>query len=245
MTKTTQDEPGSQVRKARSAALKALANAVFMMLLGGVLLFVSAGTLKIPMFWVYLIVQFLYVLVVVVPNAYRDPDMMEERLGSSRRTPKKGKHRAWHWANRIVPRLVFVVAGLDVGRFHWSDTVPFWLQVTGLVGSLVFISVTNWGIRVNTYFSNVVRVQEERGHQVITIGPYRYVRHPGYVGMVGWYLMSALALNSWAAFFGPGLATVFLYVIRTRMEEDLLRQELDGYEEYATRVPYRWVPGVW
>jgi protein-S-isoprenylcysteine O-methyltransferase Ste14 len=97
---------------------------------------------------------------------------------------------------------------------------------------------------VNRFFSSVPRIQTERGHHLVTDGPYRYVRHPGYTGVIGLIAGSGLALDSWLSelVFTPALG-MLLY--RTLREDAQLSQELPGYRNYAARVPWRWVPGVW
>ncbi len=97
---------------------------------------------------------------------------------------------------------------------------------------------------VNPFFEKTVRIQTERGHHVIDSGPYRYVRHPGYVGLFGWSLSAPLLLGSWWAFI-PATLSVFALVIRTALEDQTLRDELAGYEEYVSRVHYRLIPGIW
>jgi len=101
-----------------------------------------------------------------------------------------------------------------------------------------------WSMAVNPFFEKTVRIQTERGHRVIDTGPYHVVRHPGYVGFFGWSLSVPLLLGSWWAFL-PAFAAAIGIVIRTALEDRTLRAELTGYEEYATRVRYRLIPGVW
>ena len=96
----------------------------------------------------------------------------------------------------------------------------------------------------NTFFSKVVRIQDDRGHHVIDTGPYRFVRHPGYVG---WAILGngfMLALGSWLA-VGISLVIILLIIVRTYLEDRFLISNLDGYSEYATRVKRRLIPGVW
>ena len=96
----------------------------------------------------------------------------------------------------------------------------------------------------NTFFSEVVRIQHDRGHRVVATGPYRYVRHPGYLGNIIAWPCTALAIGSWLALL-PAAVVVVLYVIRTALEDRTLQAELAGYVEYAQQVRYRLVPGIW
>jgi len=99
-------------------------------------------------------------------------------------------------------------------------------------------------MQANRFFSAVVRIQEERGHAVASGGPYRFVRHPGYVGMIAQFLVTPLTLGSLWALMPAGIA-VGLYVWRTALEDRTLREELAGYQDYAARVRYRLLPGIW
>ena len=97
---------------------------------------------------------------------------------------------------------------------------------------------------VNPFFEKTVRIQTDRGHRVVDTGPYAYVRHPGYVGFLGWILAAPLLLASvWAIV--PALISVVGLVIRTALEDRTLRAELPGYPEYAARVRFRLIPGMW
>lgn len=136
-----------------------------------------------------------------------------------------------------------LVAGLDQ-RLGWSQVQPEWLFWPALVTGVLGYAFSTWALLKNQYFSSVVRIQVERGHQVCTSGPYRFVRHPGYAGGLLWYLVTPLLLDSWWAFL-PTLVTVGLTVLRTSKEDRKLRQELPGYGEYASKVRYRLLPGVW
>jgi protein-S-isoprenylcysteine O-methyltransferase Ste14 len=230
--------PGSASWR-RSILAKTLLDGLLVAVVAGAILFLSAGRLDLPMFWVYLGAQLLYFFLFSLPHAGRDPAMMEERL-KSRARPKEVRRLP----TRLVPQLILVVAGLDVGRFHWSSPIPLPVEVAALCLSLLGIGMTTWSLRTNTYFSNHLRVQHERGHRVITTGPYRYIRHPGYAGMVSWYTLSAVALGSWWALV-PAAATLALFVVRTLREERMLFRDLEGYREYAERVRYRLLPAVW
>jgi protein-S-isoprenylcysteine O-methyltransferase Ste14 len=101
-----------------------------------------------------------------------------------------------------------------------------------------------WATGVNAFFSQVVRIQSERGHAVISSGPYRYVRHPAYVGMSLVVLGAPIMLGSWWALI-PGVISALLVIVRTKLEDQTLRAELPGYAEYAQRVRYRLIPGLW
>ena len=162
-----------------------------------------------------------------------------------RRNPGRG---GLDWSvPKIGPWFLFthvVVASLDVGRLQWSNVVPLWLQVVGLVGFGMSVAMLIWAMSVNRFFSPVVRIQSERGHRIVTDGPYRYVRHPGYTAMLLLGPASCLALGSLLAFF-PVVAWMVLIIRRTVIEDRVLRESLSGYREYADRVRYRLAPQIW
>ena len=139
--------------------------------------------------------------------------------------------------------LTGIIAGLDT-RFGWSPRLGTGFVVAGFVligvGYMVFL----WAMASNRFFSSFVRIQTDRGHTVETGGPYRYVRHPGYVGALLIYMSSPLALASLWTFVSAALLLV-LFILRTALEDWTLQNELEGYAAYAQRVHYRLLPGVW
>jgi protein-S-isoprenylcysteine O-methyltransferase Ste14 len=145
----------------------------------------------------------------------------------------------------MLPAMVAVIplATLDAGRMGWS-AVPLSVVILGYVLTGAGIALTAWAQAVNRFFEPGVRLQRERGHRVVSSGPYAFVRHPGYVGAFMLFVGIALALASWWALVPAVWASVVL-VVRTSWEDALLRDELDGYADYARRVRFRLVPGVW
>ena len=139
---------------------------------------------------------------------------------------------------------LFVVAGLDVGRFHWSDTVSLWGQVAALVGFALAFAFNIWAMVVNDFYSRVVRIQRDRGQYVVTDGPYRYVRHPSYIASILSWVCAAPALGSWLALV-PVVLIAATFTVRTALEDRALQEELAGYKEYAQRVRYRLLPDIW
>ena len=137
----------------------------------------------------------------------------------------------------------WTIAGLD-RRFHWSDTVPLSLRIAALAVFAVGLALFIWAMHVNRFFSSVVRIQQERGHEVVTAGPYRWVRHPGYAGAIPAIVASGMALCSWLV-TALGALGVPLLLWRTILEDRTLRAELPGYAEYAQQVRWRLLPGVW
>jgi protein-S-isoprenylcysteine O-methyltransferase Ste14 len=144
----------------------------------------------------------------------------------------------------IVMFLHWAVAGIDRGRLHLSDAVPRSLEVVALVlFALAWIAIV-WAMSVNRFFSSIPRIQSERGHTVISGGPYRFVRHPGYTAALLAAVTSGIGLGSWISTFIVPIAFALL-VWRTMVEDRMLQCDLPGYADYAARVRYRLVPGLW
>jgi len=137
----------------------------------------------------------------------------------------------------------FMVAGLDV-RFGWTTGTSLPLQIACLAIAILAYALGVWATASNAFFSQIFRIQKERGHTVATGGPYRYVRHPGYVGTILSELAVPVMLGSWWALI-PGGLSALLIVVRTALEDKALLDELDGYREYAERTRYRLLPGIW
>jgi protein-S-isoprenylcysteine O-methyltransferase Ste14 len=139
--------------------------------------------------------------------------------------------------------LVPLVAGLDA-LFDWSPTFSLPIKILALVIILAGYALGSYALIENRFFSGMVRIQTERGHRVVSSGPYRWMRHPGYAGAILTYLATPFFLDSpWA--FLPAVFLTIVLVIRTRLEDLALQAELEGYRDYASRVRYRLLPGVW
>jgi protein-S-isoprenylcysteine O-methyltransferase Ste14 len=221
---------------AKTVVLGILGGAGFLVVTGA-LLFGCAGRWNLPMFWAYLGV---WVAAMVVAMLVVDPTLIQERL-----RPGAGG-RDYATVVLLTP-LWFgqcVVAGLDVGRYHWSDNIPLVVQLIAFLAMMAGAAVLVWAEAVNRFFSPVIRIQTERGHHVITTGPYRYVRHPGYAASSLLLIGGGLVLGSWLAAL-IGLLMFLPIVRRTAVEDRLLLEELEDYGAYAQRVRYRLFPGIW
>jgi len=169
------------------------------------------------------------------------PELLAERISL-----RKGD-AAWDKAVMLGFRLsvlaLIVLAGLD-HRHGWTDAWSLPVQIAGMAVWLLGHALFVWAMVANRFFSGMVRIQSGRGHTVATGGPYRFVRHPGYVGAIVGQFGLPMLLASWWAFL-PGMLGALLLVVRTRLEDRTLRLNLAGYAEFARRVPYRLVPGLW
>jgi len=205
-------------------------------------LFLVSGRWDWTMAWIYVG----FMVVGGTTNAgltfRRNPALVRERA----RPPADAK--AWdRWLVRGVaiygPLAVYVTAALDQ-RFRWTAPLPAALPWIGLGVLLAGYMLSSWALAVNPFFSAVVRIQRDRGHRVIEAGPYRLVRHPGYLGGLLAHLAAPLVLESvWA--WIPAALTAALLVARTALEDRTLRVELEGYAAYAGRVRRRLLPGIW
>jgi protein-S-isoprenylcysteine O-methyltransferase Ste14 len=168
-----------------------------------------------------------------------DPALFQERVRPG------GQPLGWQYYALLLPLLVhWCIAGLDVGRFHWSDSVAPALQLGALAIFAFAMGLMIWAMRVNRFFSSVIRLQEDRGHKLVTDGPYRWVRHPGYTAGILLCLSSGIALGSWLSAL-PAVACIPLLLRRTVAEDRFLKENLKGYSAYADAVRYRLVPGIW
>ena len=175
----------------------------------------------------------------------RHPGIMAERQNM-----EKIQSGAKAWDKVLAPlmalSLVFppvIVAGLD-HRLGWSPEFPLWLVMLGFILIAFGYAFASWALVENRFFSSTVRIQTDRGHAVCDSGPYRMVRHPGYAGSLPPLLGIALGLGSvWALI--PAAAALIISVIRTVLEDRTLQEELPGYRDYARRVRYRLIPGIY
>jgi protein-S-isoprenylcysteine O-methyltransferase Ste14 len=200
-------------------------------------LFASAGTFAIAAFWVYLAIL---ATVFVASFAMLDPGLLRERMRPGGKPPPLGLKLF-----TVVLLLHLVVAGLDRGRLHLSDGIPPWLQATGLAVVAAAYALVLWAMRVNRFFSSVVRIQFDRGQRVVATGPYSFIRHPGYAAGTLIVLASGIALGSWLAAVLLVVTSLPFLFYRAITEDRVLLAELPGYREYAGRVRWRLIPGVW
>lgn len=217
--------------------------AAYVLLLPGVI-FLAAGTLHWPMGWVYYGLTVAAALVSRAIVALVHPDLLAERGQSQRAEDVKSWDRPLSLAvGLLVPLVVLIVTGLDE-RWSWSPPLPSRLAPVAVAVFILSYAFSTWAMVTNRFFSGVVRIQKDRGHHVVTSGPYRIVRHPGYAGGVIAMIAAPLLLGSlWALI--PAAAYTVLIVVRTRLEDRTLLEELPGYRDYAQRTRYRLLPGLW
>ena len=205
-------------------------------------LMISAGRWDWTAGWAYVGIFLAFDMATAIAVIPRSPELLLER---SRRNPDM---KAWDklimpLAAGILPLIGWILAGLGE-RWSWQPFVRPSLQAAGLVLTLLGHALIVWAMAANAFFSAVVRIQKERDHQVATEGPYRLIRHPGYLGAIAFSIGIPFLLASWWALI-PGLISVILYVLRTGLEDQTLAAELEGYQEYSKDVIFRLIPGIW
>jgi protein-S-isoprenylcysteine O-methyltransferase Ste14 len=208
------------------------------LLLQGAILFIAAGTLAWKWAWILLALGTFILLInlILLPA-----ELIEER------GRKKDNVKKWDkilTSINIFPSiLLYVSSGLDY-RLNFTGDISIFLHIAGFVlffsGSLLF----TWSMVSNKFFSTLVRLQTDRQHSVATEGPYKYVRHPGYLGYMIFSLATPVALGTYWGLIFSGMTCVLL-LVRTAFEDDTLKKELPGYAEYANTVKYRVIPFLW
>lgn len=232
-------KPNADTRSQLPARLFVLAVGAGAVVLSG-LTFVHAPRLGWTLGWIYLGIVGATLAVNLVCLLLWNPGLIwrRARLGKGTKT--------WDlvWSALFLP---LVIALYAVPVLEVRGTEPAAPGAGWLLGIAIFLpawALIIWSMVVNPFFEKTVRIQEEHGHRVIDTGPYAYVRHPGYVGFTGWILSAPLMLGSvWGLV--PALLGVVALVVRTALEDRTLQAELQGYLEYAARVQFRLIPGIW
>jgi protein-S-isoprenylcysteine O-methyltransferase Ste14 len=205
-------------------------------------LFLPAGTLAWPAGWIFLALFFGFYLAVTLWLFRHNPGLLQERmrLGTS---DQQGWDKLLFPLIMVFPFVWLMFMSFDAVRFHWSP-LPVWLQFVGAIMLLCSFYLLFLTFRENSYLSPVVRIQQERGHTVVSTGPYHYLRHPMYAAILVFVIGTSLLLGSW---YGILLGLVLLAMLARRavLEERTLLKELRGYAAYMAQVKYRLIPYIW
>ena len=240
MSTTTQVQHGMSPQVKRGVTRWAVRETMGVVMLA-LMLFLAAGTVNWIAGWAMAIVMAGWVIATAIVVIPRYPELLAERVG-----PRKGAKK-WDTAllglYGVVMMVMWIVAGLDL-RYGWLSGITPSAQIAALLIVIAGYALVVWATGTNAFFSQVVRIQTERGHTVISSGPYRHVRHPAYVGMILVVLGAPIMLGSWWALL-PGGLSALLMVVRTALEDRTLLRELEGYPVYASQVRCRLIPGVW
>ena len=174
-----------------------------------------------------------------------DPELLAERL---KLVPLHKDQKSW---DKVLMLLFFiagiglyVIPGFDVVRYEWSEPLPEWMRILAMIVHIPCFLFLGWVMRENTFLSQVVKIDEARGHQVISTGPYAWVRHPMYTVVIVLLFAVPVALGSRFALV-LALFLTLLLIVRTYLEDRTLHAELEGYPEYAKQTPHRLIPGIW
>lgn len=206
-----------------------------------IIFFISAGRIDIPRAWLFFSILLIGSMVGSVLVWKFNREVLKHRVD----IPKDTKS----WDKLFLPIYFFltlvitpVIAGLDVGRFYWSNlNISF--MIIGIIIIIISYILILWSMAVNLHFEGTARIQKDREHQVIRTGPYKMIRHPGYLGMIFGQIALPFIIGSFFALIPAGIAIVAI-IIRTFLEDKMLQNELDGYSEYAKKVKYRLFPGI-
>jgi protein-S-isoprenylcysteine O-methyltransferase Ste14 len=204
-------------------------------------IFVPAGTLKWPEAWAFIVLYAVAVTAAIMWMKKKAPGLFEERR--KRKKDAKKWDRIFMLFYSIFLLVILILPGLDAIRFRWS-AVPTIVKVLAFIGYIPGFWIAFLAMRENAFLSDVVRIQEDRGHTVCSTGPYKFVRHPMYVGVLWIMLCFPFSLGSLYTLIPAGIIMI-LFLVRTALEDKTMMEELPGYKEYVQQVRYLLFPGIW
>jgi protein-S-isoprenylcysteine O-methyltransferase Ste14 len=205
------------------------------------ILFICAGRINYMQAWIFLFINILSTLMNYF-TIHKNSELMNERsnLGEG----VKSWDKLLLSLSAFIYVIIIVVAGFDSGRFLWSMDFNWYVSMSGVLLMLLGQSLFLTARSQNNFFSTVVRIQKDRGHQVCDTGLYKIIRHPGYLGMIFSLIALPLITTSFWSFI-PTLVAIILLLVRTSLEDKTLKNELDGYIEYTKKTPYKLIPWIW
>ncbi len=223
------------------AAAKRGAQVLFSLVLMMALFFFFAGRLDLPLAWLFFGLYFVSLALNMVIFLKYNPEVIEARSEII-----KGEMKWWDKIYAVLYMLFLlaipIVCGIDV-HFQ-ASALGFGYYLAGILLFVAGWSFTSWALVSNKFFEGSVRIQKERGHTVVSTGPYAIIRHPGYAGMIVLYAATPLGLGSLYGLV-PALLLAAAFIFRTHFEDEMLQRELKGYKEYAKKTRYRLIPFVW
>lgn len=204
-----------------------------------------AGTWRWWEAWVMIGFWMTFLIALAIFLSRHDPELFLKRMKTG---PVQKGQKAW---DKVIMSLIFVLAigfytipGFDVVRFEWSEPLPLWIRVMAMIIHIPCFVLLGWVLKTNTYSAPIVTIAHDRGHQVITGGPYAYIRHPMYSAVIVLLFAFPAAVGSQFGLI-PAAIMALLFAVRTVLEDKTLHAELSGYAEYATVTRYRLIPGIW
>lgn len=229
--------------QAKFMSIRTIVQLVFVLIVMPLLPMLISGAWAWWEAWIYAVLTFFGFMISRGLASRRHPDILDERARSM------GLQGAKSWDKILAPVValgsfvILIVAGVDKLN-GWTAPYSITAKIATVIVIVLGYALGTWALVENKFFSGVVRIQSDRGHRVVTTGPYRFVRHPGYAGALWTYLAMPILLDSiWA--FIPALLLVFALVLRTSLEDQTLQAELPGYKEYTQKTRYRLFPGIW
>ncbi len=193
--------------------------------------------------WAFASVSILGFIISRTLAAKRNPDIIKERANSMHQEGTQSWDKILSPLVALGGVFILILAGLDK-LYGWPPNFSLAVKLAALVVIMAGYVLGSWALVENSYFAGVVRLQKDRGHKVISSGPYRWMRHPGYAGTFATYLAIPFLLDSiWALI--PGAILCILLVVRTRLEDRFLQENLEGYVDYTKHTRYRLFPGLW
>ena len=224
----------------RIAIMRLIIIVIFML----AVLFLSAGRLDWWEGWAYAGLALVVLIISRGVLLKTNPDLIIERMTARQKANVKPWDKIFVPIIALyMPLITWVVAGLDA-RFGWSPNLPDGIQVAALLLNFAGSMFSTWATFANPFFSSHVRIQTDRGHTVGRSGPYRFMRHPGYTGVVVSWLSTPIFFSSTWVWI-PTMLAITGFIIRTALEDRTLQEELPGYKEYVQEVRYRLLPGIW
>lgn len=205
----------------------------------GLFLFLPAGTFKWIEAWGFILIYLAWALILLVWLKKHSPALLEKR--GSTKLPSRSWDRVFLFVSTFFFAIMFITYGLDSVRFGWSN-LPVFVEVIGFLGIVFSLYVVSLTMKENPYLARIVEIQE--GQEVISTGPYKSVRHPMYAAFIVMIFGMSLALGSLYSLI-PATLVVITIIIRTVLEDKTLHKELAGYADYANKVKYKLIPGVW
>jgi protein-S-isoprenylcysteine O-methyltransferase Ste14 len=193
--------------------------------------------------WVYFIMYIIGFAASRILAARRHPDILAERARFMQHENTMSWDKILAPLSGIGGGLIPIIAGLDA-RFAWSPEFSLTIKIASLVIIIIGYLIGSYALIENRFFSGMVRIQTDRGHKVVSSGPYRWIRHPGYFGGLLTFLGSPVFLDSYWAIL-PAIFITIILVIRTKLEDDALQNQLEGYLDYTKRTRYRLIPKIW
>jgi len=205
------------------------------------ILLVPAGKVAWPEAWIYCVLSYIYAIPASMWILKNSPDLLQKRMAFE--WPKKTWDLFFMIGFLPGALALFIIPGLDAVRYQWSD-VPLTLKATGFIGLALSMNLTFLAMKENPFSSKIVEIQKDKGHRVITTGPYRHVRHPMYVAVIFMFFSYSLALGSYYSLI-TSLYMTILFIFRTSFEDRTLQEELAGYSDYVKTTRFKLLPGIW